>query len=363
MKIELKEIPISEVTKGYKDSADEGVKGYNGWLNIRPAFQREFIYKDKQRDNVLNTIRKNFPLNVMYWTESANGKFELLDGQQRTISFCQYVNGEYSIDFQYFHNLTDSEKQQILDYKLMVYICEGTDKERLDWFRTINIAGMQLTPQELRNAIYTGEWLTEAKKYFSKTGCPAYNIGEDYLKGSAIRQDYLETVIGWLATKEGKEIEDYMSIHQHDTNANEIWLYFNSVITWVKVLFPNYRREMKGVEWGILYNEFKDKTFDAKQLEQSIQALMMDDDVSNKKGAYSYVLTRNEKYLSIRTFSESQKRESYERQKGICPACGKHFEIQEMEADHIIPWHLGGKTVAENCQMLCKSCNRTKSGK
>ena len=363
MKIELKEIPVSEVTKGYKDSADEGVKGYNGWLNIRPAFQREFIYKDKQRDNVLNTIRSNFPLNVMYWTESADGKFELLDGQQRTISFCQYVNGEYSIDFQYFHNLTDSEKQQILDYKLMIYICEGTDKERLDWFRTINIAGMQLTPQELRNAIYTGEWLTEAKKYFSKTGCPAYNIGEDYLKGSAIRQDYLETIIGWLATKEGKEIEDYMSIHQHDTNANEIWLYFNSVITWVKVLFPNYRREMKGVEWGILYNEFKDKTFDAKQLEKDIQFLMMDDDIGNKKGIYSYVLTHNEKHLNIRTFSENQKRESYERQKGICPTCGKHFEIQEMEADHITPWHLGGKTIAENCQMLCKSCNRTKSGK
>jgi hypothetical protein len=363
MKIELKEIPVSEVTKGYKDSADEGVVGYDGKLNIRPAFQREFIYKDKQRDNVLNTIRRNFPLNVMYWTKSTDGKFELLDGQQRTISFCQYVNGEYSINFQYFHNLTDSEKQQILDYKLMVYICEGTDKERLDWFRTINIAGEQLTPQELRNAIYTGEWLTEAKKYFSKTGCPAYNIGEDYLKGSAIRQDYLETVISWLAAKEGKEIEDYMSIHQHDTNANEIWLYFNSVITWVKVLFPNYRREMKGVEWGILYNEFKDKTFDAKELEKNIQFLMMDDDVGNKKGTYSYVLTHNEKHLNIRTFSENQKRESYERQNGICPTCGKHFEIQEMETDHITPWHLGGKTVAENCQMLCKSCNRTKSGK
>lgn len=363
MKIELKEIPISEVTKGYKDSADEGVVGYDGKLNIRPAFQREFIYKDKQRDNVLNTIRRNFPLNVMYWTKSTDGKFELLDGQQRTISFCQYVNGEYSIDFQYFHNLTDSEKQQILDYKLMVYICEGSDKERLDWFRTINIAGMQLTPQELRNAIYTGEWLTEAKKYFSKTGCPAYNIGEDYLKGSAIRQDYLETAIKWIAAKDGKEIEDYMAEHQHDTNANEIWLHFNSVISWVKVVFPNYRKEMKGVEWGIYYNKYAIGKIDSKKFEDKIVELMEDEDVTKNSGVYEYLLDGNEKHLSIRAFTDKMKRAAYEKQKGICPVCGKHFEIQEMEADHITPWHLGGKTIAENCQMLCKSCNRTKSGK
>lgn len=363
MKIELKEIPVSEVTKGYKDSADEGVVGYDGKLNIRPAFQREFIYKDKQRDNVLNTIRRNFPLNVMYWTESADGKFELLDGQQRTISFCQYVNGEYSIDFQYFHNLTDSEKQQILDYKLMVYICEGSDKERLDWFRTINIAGMQLTPQELRNAIYTGEWLTEAKKYFSKTGCPAYNIGEDYLKGSAIRQDYLETAIKWIAAKDGKEIEDYMAEHQHDTNANEIWLHFNSVISWVKVVFPNYRKEMKGVEWGIYYNKYAIGKIDSKKFEDKIVELMEDEDVTKNSGVYEYLLDGNEKHLSIRVFTDKMKRATYEKQKGICPTCGKHFEIHEMEADHITPWHLGGKTIAENCQMLCKSCNRTKSGK
>jgi hypothetical protein len=365
MKIELKEIPVSEVTKGYKDSADEGVKGYNGWLNIRPAFQREFIYKDKQRDNVLNTIRRNFPLNVMYWTKSTDGKFELLDGQQRTISFCQYVNGEYSIDFQYFHNLTDSEKQQILDYKLMVYICEGTDKERLDWFRTINIAGEQLTPQELRNAIYTGEWLTNAKRYFSKTGCPAYNIASDYLKGSAIRQDYLETAIRWIAASRDEEIEDYMSRHQHDLNASEIWLYFNTVISWVKAIFPYYRREMKGIEWGVFCNKFELEMlkYDTKALEQKIVELMEDDDITKPSGIYEYLIDGEEKHLSIRAFTDKMKRAAYEKQKGICPTCGKRFEIEEMEADHITPWHLGGKTIAENCQMLCESCNRTKSGK
>ena len=160
----MHEIPVRDVVAGYVDSAENGVVGYGGKLNIRPAFQREFIYKDKQRDEVIHTITKQFPLNVMYWVKGDRGSFELLDGQQRTISICQYVNGDFSIDHLAFHNLTDTEQAQILDYKLMIYICEGTDKEKLDWFKIINIAGEQLTAQELRNAIYTGEWLTEAKK-------------------------------------------------------------------------------------------------------------------------------------------------------------------------------------------------------
>lgn len=195
MKIELHEIPVRDVVAGYVDSAENGIVGYGGKLNIRPAFQREFIYKDKQRDEVIRTITKQFPLNVMYWVKDDNGNYELLDGQQRTISICQYVNGDFSLDHLAFHNLTDTEREQILDYKLMIYICEGTDKEKLDWFKIINIAGEQLTAQELRNAIYTGEWLTEAKKYFSKSQCPAYQIAGDYLSGSAIRQNYLETAI------------------------------------------------------------------------------------------------------------------------------------------------------------------------
>jgi hypothetical protein len=251
MNIKLHEIPVREVVTGYQDSAENGVTGYDGRLNIRPAFQREFIYKDKQRDEVIRTVQKNFPLNVMYWVLSDDGNFEVLDGQQRTISLCQYVNGDFSIDHMGFDNLTQTEREQILDYPLMIYICEGTDKEKLDWFKIINIAGEQLTAQELRNAIYTGEWLTEAKKYFSKTACPAYAIASDYLNGSPIRQNFLETAIRWLAARDGNEIEDYMAAHQHDTNCNEIWLYFQTVINWVKVTFPNYRKEMKGLEWGV----------------------------------------------------------------------------------------------------------------
>lgn len=362
MKIELQEIPVRDVVAGYVDSAENGVVGYNGKLNIRPAFQREFIYNDKQRNEVIRTIRRKFPLNVMYWSKSDDGNYELLDGQQRTISVCQYVNCDFSIDHLMFKNLTAAEQDQILDYPMMIYICEGTDKEKLDWFKIINIAGEQLTAQELRNAIYTGEWLTEAKKYFSKPQCPAYQIAGDYLSGSAIRQNYLETAIKWIADRNGYEIEDYMSQHQHDTNCNELWLYFQTVINWVKATFPNMRKKlMSGLDWGIFYNKYGANTYDPKTLEKQILELIDDEDVTNQKGIYGYLLSGNEKYLNIRAFPDKMARIAYERQQGICPKCGKHFEIKEMQADHITPWSRGGKTIQENCQMLCADCNRRKS--
>ena len=359
MEIKLKEVSVREVVNGYINNDEEGVIGYGGKLNIRPKYQREFVYKDKQRDAVIDTVRRDFPLNVMYWVDNGNDTYEVLDGQQRTISICEYVNGTFSINYQYFHNLEQDEKDQILDYKLMIYFCEGTDKEKLEWFKTINIAGEKLTDQELRNAIYTGEWLTDAKRYFSKNGCVAYGLGGDYLNGSAIRQDYLETTLKWISND---NIEEYMAQHQHDPNANELWLYFQSVINWVKVVFPNYRKEMKGIEWGRLYNEYKDVSFNSAELEKRIKELMMDEDISNKKGIYEYLLDGKEKHLNIREFTPNQKREAYERQNGVCPNCNGTFEIQEMEGDHITPWHSGGKTNAENCQMLCKECNRRKSG-
>jgi len=363
MKITLEEITVREVAKNYVDNAEEGVTGYGGKLNIRPKYQREFIYDDKKRNAVIDTIRNDFPLNVMYWVVSDDGNFEVLDGQQRTISFCQYVTGVFSVNVgghnKAFHNLTETEKTQILDYKLMVYFCEGNDKEKLDWFKIVNIAGERHTDQELRNAVYTGTWLSAAKTMFSKTNCAAYGLAKDYVNGSPIRQEILQTAISWISAG---DIEKYMSEHQQDPNANELWIYFRSVIDWIKLTFTTYRKEMKGISWGDLYNKYKDRMFDTVKLEQEIQVLMMDDDVSRKSGIYPYVLTRNEKYLNIRTFTESQKREAYERQKGICPNCGKHFALKEMEADHITPWSKGGKTVSENCQMLCQECNRRKSG-
>ena len=208
---------------------------------------------------MLDTIRKGFPLNVMYWVKNEDGTFEVLDGQQRTISFCQYVNSDFSINNRFFHNLTETERNQILDYKLMIYFCEGNDREKLDWFRIINIAGMKLTDQELRNAVYTGPWLSHAKTIFSKSNCAAYLLAKDYVPGSPIRQELLETAIRW---KSKGEIEKYMAEHQHDPNANALWTYFKSVIDWVKLTFPKYRKEMKGIDWGGLYDQFGSDTFD-----------------------------------------------------------------------------------------------------
>lgn len=363
MKIELHEIPVRDVIKGYVDSQESGVVGYEGKLDIRPPFQREFIYNEKERNAVIDTINKNFPLNVMYWSKNKKGdSYELLDGQQRTLSICQYVNGDFSVDMKYFHSLPKDLQEKILNYKLMIYICEGEDSEKLDWFKTINIAGEKLTNQELLNSQYTGEWLYDAKRHFSKTGCPAYQIAEKYINGSTIRQDYLETALRWISDKEKITIEEYMGRHHEDNDANELWMYFQSVIDWVNRLFPKYRKEMKGIEWGILYNEYKDQSYNSEKLELEVTSLMMDDDVTNKKGIYSYLITGKEKYLNIRAFTDNQKREAYERQKGKCPNCGKIFAIEEMEADHITPWHEGGKTTPENCQMLCRECNRRKSG-
>jgi len=363
MKINLKNIKVADLIEGYEDQAEAGVRGYGGRLNIRPAYQREFIYKDKQRNEVINTVRKDFPLNTMYWAVSDEG-FELMDGQQRTLSICQYVNGDFSIEIdgmpKGFNNLTTEKQKQILNYELSIYVCEGTEDEKLDWFKIINIAGEKLTDQELRNAIYTGPWLADAKRWFSKSGAPAAAIGNKLVDGVPIRQQYLETAIDWIADG---AIEDYMAEHQHDPNASALWTYFQNVMNWVNLTFTTYRKEMKGVAWGPLYNEFGKKTLDTKKLETEIARLMQDDDVTKKSGIYDYVLNGNERTLSIRTFTDNMKREAYERQKGICPACKTLYEIGEMEADHITPWSKGGKTVAKNCQMLCKTDNRLKSGR
>ena len=363
MKIDLQKISVRKVVADYKDSAEEGVTAYGGKLDIRPKYQREFVYKPEQRNAVIETIKKSFPLNVMYWMKREDGGYEVLDGQQRTISIGQYTNGDFSLNDRFFHNLTKEEQNKILDYELFIYICEGTDKERIDWFTVINTYGEKVNEQEIRNAVYTGPWLSDAKLKFSKSNCAAYllaNDGGSLLTGSPIRQEYLETALSWI--NKGK-VADYMAKHQHDKNADKLWQYFQDVVAWTRKTFPNYRREMSNVPWGELYNQFKDKKFDLKKLEKEITELMQDEDVTKKSGIYEYVLTGNEKFLNIRAFTDKMKREAYEKQKGICKKCKEHFEIEEMEADHIKPWREGGKTISANCQMLCKQDNRTKSGK
>jgi hypothetical protein len=365
MKIEMKKIPVKELVEGYIDNNESGVTGFGGKLDIRPPFQREFVYKDRERDAVIDTLTKGYPLNVMYWAVRDGGGFEVIDGQQRTISICRYVTGDFSIGGLGFYNLQDDQRQQILDYELMVYFCEGTPSEKLGWFQTINIAGVELSNQELRNAVYAGSWTADAKRYFSKPGCAGASLSADYVRVDTNRQELLERAIEWHAQKEGMgSIEDYMAKHQHDANANALWLYFQAVIAWVKATFPVRRKEMRSVDWGGLYHKFGDsKPLDAKKLEARVAGLMQDEDVERKSGIYPYVLNGDERHLSIRAFSNGMKREAYERQKGICSVCGKRFEFEEMEGDHITPWKEGGKTVPENCQMLCKEDNRRKSSK
>ena len=360
MKIELNNITIRELAKDYVENAEEGVKGYGGALDIRPPYQREFVYRDKQRDAVIDTVLKGFPLNVMYWAKLDDGNFEIIDGQQRTISVCRYANNDFSYNGLSISNHPSDIAEKFLDYKLMIYQCSGEPSERLEWFKTINIAGEPLTDQELRNAVYSGQWVTSAKRFFSKTNCPAHNLGKDYFNNSvqAIRQEYLEVAIKWISNG---EIIEYMSKHQHDSNADAIKDYFQDVIEWIEKTFTVKRKEMKGVDWGSLYRKFGDKELDSASLEKEISKLMEDEDVTNNHGIYKYVLTGDERCLSMRAFGDKVIRSRYEQQKGICPLCGDEFELGQMHADHITPWSEGGKTLPENCQMLCRDCNLRKS--
>ena len=362
MKIELHRITVRELVEGYVNSEEEGVVAYGGRLDVRPKYQREFIYTVEQQQAVVDTVTKGYPLNVMYWAVRGDGTYEVIDGQQRTLSVCEYVFGKFAYMFRYFGNLTKGEQDAILDYGLMVYFCEGSDAEKLEWFKTINIAGEELTEQELLNAVYAGPWTADMKRYFSRPSGPAFGLGGRYLKGEPIRQDYLATVLKW---KSGGDVKSYMALRQHESSASDEWLYFRSVIGWVETLFPKYRREMKGLEWGRLYKEFGEKSYNPAELERRVAALMADKEVQKKGGIYEYLLSdgaRREK-LNLRTFDNDEKRAAYEAQKGICPLCKQHFEYEEMDGDHIVPWSRGGKTVPENLQMLCRRCNNLKRDK
>lgn len=368
MKIELKSIKVRELVEGYQNDVDNGVVGYGGRLDIRPPYQREFRYDEKQKRAVIDTIMKGFPLNIMYWSAIGDDKYEMIDGQQRTLSICEFRYHDFNIvdstrGTLYFGTLTEDEQQRFLDYELTVYFCEGTDKEKLDWFRVINIAGEKLLDQELLNAVYVGPFVSDARRYFSKNMCPAYKIGSNYMNGNPIEQAYLAKILEWDGRRSGLKVDEYLAKHQFDANANQLWAYYNQIITWIQSTFPHYRREMKGLDWAAMYDEFGGNVYDIDALENRIHDLMEDDEIMRKAGIYRYVLSGDLRDLSFRTFDNRQKRQAYERQKGICCHCHKHFELEEMEADHITPWKEGGTTVAENCQMLCRNCNRIKGAK
>lgn len=367
-------IKVSDLFNGYEDNGEKGVVAYGGKLNVRPAYQREFIYNDKEKQAVITSIISGFPLNTFYWATNADGTYELMDGQQRTRSILEYLSNVFSIQYKthpkYARNIDTSELHdlylRILNYELQVYICTGTPEEKLDWFRILNTQQKQMTEQELRNAAYTGPWLSNAKSRLSakesKDWCK-------YVSGNPIRQEILEIALNWVGYRDKVTIEVYMAKHQADVNADDLCDHFTRIINWIKGIFVNdggeYRKEMKLVDWGDLYHKCHGNTYQETQLRIKCDKLMQDDDVTCKKGIYSYLLLgeekNNERFLNIREFTESQKRTAYDQQRGICPICKNHFEINDMQGDHKTAWSKGGKTELANLQMLCSTCNNSKS--
>lgn len=373
------DLPIRDLIVAYNEDDTTGrVSAMGGRLDVRPEYQREFVYDEKQQSAVINTVMHQFPLNIMYFVRRPDDTFEVLDGQQRIISICRYITnpaisakipaatGGYNMVN--FNNLDTAAKDAFLDYQLRIYICEGTDKEKLDWFQVINIAGEVLEQQEIRNALYHGPWLTSAKSAFSRRNCAAHRKYGKYMAGDYIRQKYLETVFSWKAEQEGftgrDAIVQFMQAHRDDPDANDLWNYYEDIFAWVQKIFgAGYDKSMKGVPWGFLYNAHKDDNLDPALIQAEAERLLADSEVQKKAGIYPYLLTGEEKYLNIRQFDSDVALSVYHAQGGKCALCGQAKDFKDMHADHIQPWSKGGKTVPENCQMLCVECNLKKSNK
>lgn len=371
MKIKLKMIKIKDIFKCYEDKGDDGVFAYGGKLAVRPPYQREFVYNLEQSEAVIHTVMKHFPLNVMYWVKTGDEQYEILDGQQRTLSVMHYLEHMFPITIDghkyYCDSLPNDKYRAILDYEFMVYICEGEESEKLEWFRVVNIAGEKFTEQELRNSVYTGTCLMDAKRHFSKRNCAAKKLSEKYIKGDPNRQELLEKALkGICEYQKINDITEYMSEHKSDENADELWEYFNNVISWVRKIFIEYDKDMYGLDWCHFYNVYHNFQYNPSKISNEAKHLHLDEEIQNLKGIYEYLLCKDrnpfaEKLLNLRTFDKRDKKTIYERQNGNCKLCGQHFEFYEMEADHIKPWSKGGRTVLENCQMLCKDCNARKN--
>ena len=375
MVIDMIKVPIRDLIKDYsEDDSTSKVVAWEGKLDVRPEYQREFVYDDKKRDAVINTVLHGFPLNIMYFVKRQDGTYEVLDGQQRIISICRYAKNKYSIKIPAstggfntvnYPNLFDDQVKAFLDYELQVYVCTGTDREKLEWFQIINIAGETLEQQEIRNALYHSAWLTDAKSVFSRRGCAANKNYGKYMAGDCIRQKYLETVLTWAADAEGvtdkdDTVAEYMRRHKGDPNANKLWKYFEDVFKWVTKVFGPYDKTMKGIKWGLLYNRHKDDVLDIPEIRKRITELMGDREVQKKSGIYEYLLTGEEKVLNLRAFDVDEKRTMYTRQGGLCALCGKPYDFEDMHGDHIVPWVKGGKTTLDNGQMLSITCNLKK---
>lgn len=385
VKISTPKITIADLVDGYNDGGEDNrVVAFGGKLNVRPAYQRQFVYEPDDRNNVLRSVYNGLPLNSIYWAVNDDGSYEVIDGQQRIISICQYLTDNdgsgnpIAINFngknsQRFENLSPEKQKQIKEYPLQVYVCHGNHDEKLEWFHTINIAGKEMTGQELRNADYTGNWLTKAKSYFSKKrNNPAINYAfydnnerNTLLSKSsddANRQLLLELVLQWIVdSKDECCITKYMANHCKDENAQELWEYFTAVIDWVKKLFTEYNKDMKGLDWGFLYNKYKDNSYNSEKIQETLNYLYSiwneDPDGLKKAGFYEYALSGDRTLIWHRAFSDKQQRQAYKNQNEKCAHCNKDFAFEALEAHHKVAYADGGETTITNCLMLCHDCH------
>lgn len=383
---ELKtEITIKDICEGftYNEYEGKGLFGLSGKLTIQPEYQRNYIYADGKKDvAVIDSILKGYPLGLIYFNKVGD-KLEVLDGQQRITSFGRFVTDKFAIKDshgmeQYFSGLAEDLQKKILDTKLLIYECEGTESEIKEWFKTINIAGVPLNEQELLNAIHSGEFVTKAKETFSNTQNANIQKWSAYISGNVNRQDFLHTALDWVSKG---NISDYMSKHRHDTEITELASYFTSVIDWISSVFLDVESEMKGLEWGKYYELYHKNSYNPADVSKKLKELYADYFVKNRKGVYEYILggCTQPQLLDIRMFDEPTKKAVYSKQtaeaesKGIsnCPLCAmgtdgnktRIYKLTEMDADHITAWSKGGSTDVSNCQMLCKTHNRAKGNK
>ena len=388
MKTNLVRYTVAEVTKGfvYNELEGKGLFGLSGKLVIQPEFQRHYIYNDGKKDvAVIDSLLKGYPLGLIYF--NVNGAtLEVLDGQQRITSIGRFVTGKFAIKVdgkeQTFSSLPKEVQQKLLDSVLLVYECDGTESEIKEWFRTINIAGIPLNQQELLNAIYSGPFITAAKAEFSNSNNANLQKWSAYVKGDPKRQEVLEVALSWVAASKGVEIDAYLAQHRMDTTIAELKAYFTSVIDWIGSVFTDQpQKEMRGLDWGRLYEAYHTKAYDADAVAKDVKALFGDEAVTSKKGIYEYLLggKKDPQLLALRLFDEKTKREAYARQtkkakeKGVsnCSTCAagdnankaREYAFNEMEADHVTPWSKGGKTDSANCEMLCVTHNRAKGNK
>ena len=363
-----------------KEFDDDPIKGayvvidrrlYRIKTTIRPEYQREFIYDIERQRKVIDSILHGYPLNIIYLSSCPDGTWEVLDGQQRMLSALHFIKGDYSIvwngETYYYHNLPSTLKDRFNSYPLLVYLCEGSEEDKLSWFERINIQGIVLNDQELINAIYHGPFISDARMMCAKPNCRALKVaqicGKMFISGNPMRQDILETALSWAAYAENISIKEYVARHQHDENADALWEYFAKVCKWVKEKFTIFRKEMTSVKWGVLYHQYKNDTRTAEEIEAEVSDHMKDDEITRKAGIYEFIFSRDERVLSLRKFSDTQKRTAYEKQGHRCAHCGEVFPIESLQADHILAWSKGGKTTPDNLQLLCAKCNNSKSDK